>query len=246
MKFGIIIKIEVDKMIKHILMDLGNTIINNIDFNLKLGLKILYNQSVNKKIELDNFISIGFELMKEMYKDRNIDNLEVPFIKYLSNLEKITDIKYIKSYDELELEIYQKCVKDKIIDDAFDFLVFAKKYGLKVYIYSNSTFSKKVLMKTIDKFQLNDLIYELYSSSDVGFRKPSYEFFSKTDLFNNINKDESIFIGNDYYYDRLFAKAIGINFGWYNINKKEENGQNVALNFSNYQTLKEFILNYDK
>ena len=45
MKFGIIIKIEVDKMIKHILMDLGNTIINNIDFNLKLGLKILYNQS---------------------------------------------------------------------------------------------------------------------------------------------------------------------------------------------------------
>ena len=65
-------------------------------------------------------------------------------------------------------------------------------------------------------------------------------------LFNNINKDESIFIGNDYYYDRLFAKAIGINFGWYNINKKEENGQNVALNFSNYQTLKEFILNYDK
>lgn len=108
-------------MIKHILMDLGNTIINNIDFNLKLGLKILYNQSMNKKIELDNFISIGFELMKEMYKDRNIDNLEVPFIKYLSNLEKITDIKYIKSYDELELEIYQKCVKDKIIDDAFDF-----------------------------------------------------------------------------------------------------------------------------
>ena len=85
-------------MIKHICMDLGNTIINNIDFNLQLGLKIVYNQSIHKKLELDTFIHIGFKLMKEMYKDRNIDNIEIPFIKYLSNLDKIADIKYIKSY----------------------------------------------------------------------------------------------------------------------------------------------------
>lgn len=32
-------------------------------------------------------------------------------------------------------------------------------------------------MRTIDLFQLTDLIDELYSSSDVGFRKPSAEFF---------------------------------------------------------------------
>lgn len=82
--------------------------------------------------------------MKEMYKDRNIDNIEIPFIKYLSNLEKIADIKYIKSYEELELEIYQNCVKDTIIDDAFDFLLFAKRHGLKVYIYSNSTFRREL------------------------------------------------------------------------------------------------------
>lgn len=232
-------------MIKHICMDLGNTIINNIDFNLQLGLKIVYNQSIHKKLELDTFIHIGFKLIKEMYKDRNIDNIEIPFIKYLSNLEKIADIKYIKSYEELELEIYQSCVKDTIIDDAFDFLLFAKRHGLKVYIYSNSTFSKRALMRTIDLFQLTDLIDELYSSSDVGFRKPSAEFFLKTDVSNHIKKQESIFIGNDDYYDRLFAKAIGIEFGWYNRDKKEDKNQDVVLNFSNYQTLKEFILNYD-
>lgn len=56
-------------------------------------------------------------------------------------------------------------------------LLFAKRHGLKVYIYSNSTFSKRALMRTIDLFQLTDLIDELYSSSDVGFRKPSAEFF---------------------------------------------------------------------
>ena len=118
-------------MIKHICMDLGNTIINNIDFNLQLGLKIVYNQSIHKKLELDTFIHIGFKLMKEMYKDRNIDNIEIPFIKYLSNLEKIADIKYIKSYEELELEIYQSAYKtyskevhkleeleNKVIDEA--------------------------------------------------------------------------------------------------------------------------------
>ena len=195
-------------MIKHICMDLGNTIINNIDFNLQLGLKIVYNQSIHKKLELDTFI-------------------------------------HIKSYEELELEIYQNCVKDTIIDDAFDFLLFAKRHGLKVYIYSNSTFSKRALMRTIDLFQLTDLIDELYSSSDVGFRKPSAEFFLKTDVSNHIKKQESIFIGNDDYYDRLFAKAIGIEFGWYNRDKKEDKNQDVVLNFSNYQTLKEFILNYD-
>ena len=163
----------------------------------------------------------------------------------MSNLEKIADIKYIKSYEELELEIYQSCVKDTIIDDAFDFLLFAKRHGLKVYIYSNSTFSKRALMRTIDLFQLTDLIDELYSSSDVGFRKPSAKFFLKTDVSNHIKKQESIFIGNDDYYDRLFAKAIGIEFGWYNRDKKEDKNQDVVLNFSNYQTLKEFILNYD-
>lgn len=69
--------------------------------------------------------------------------------------------------------------------------------------------------------------------------------FFKTDVSNHIKKQESIFIGNDDYYDRLFAKAIGIEFGWYNRDKKEDKNQDVVLNFSNYQTLKEFILNYD-
>ena len=55
-------------------------------------------------------------------------------------------MKHMKErYEELELEIYQNCVKDTIIDDAFDFLLFAKRHGLKVYIYSNSTFSKRAL-----------------------------------------------------------------------------------------------------
>ena len=100
-----------------------------------MGLKIVYNQSIHKKLELDTFIHIGFKLMKEMYKDRNIDNIEIPFIKYLSNLEKIADIKYIKSYEELELVCNQiitlttkYCggVKDTIIGDAFDFYYLLK------------------------------------------------------------------------------------------------------------------------
>ncbi len=233
-------------MIKNVIMDLGNTIIKNIEFDFKKGLSIVYQQLITKKMSEKAFIQQGYVLMKQMYQNRHLDNIEVPFKTYLQKLEDVLGVNYNQSYEVLELTIYKNCVKDELIQDAFAFLMFAKAYGLSIYVYSNSTFSKKVLMTTLDQFNISSYICGLYSSSDVGMRKPSSAFFFQTPPSKKLNNEECLFVGNDDYDDRLFAKAIQIKFCWYNVDQKKRDYSDVSLDFASYNDLKEYITTYDK
>ncbi len=230
-------------MINNILIDLGNTLINNKEFNLTKGLHLLYHNLENPLLGEDEFVKIASNLFEQMMKKRLITNQETSFTKYLSDLAKLTEVTYQKSYEALEEEIYNFCVVDQINQDAKVFLLFCQLHHLNVYCFSNSIFSKKVLMTTLQRFHLDQLITSLYSSSDIGFRKPHKYFFEKTPVAKIINKTDTIMVGNDLMVDGEFANNLQIKFAWYNPNHLSSDKSFITLNFATYQTLEEYLLN---
>lgn len=225
-------------MIRNILIDLGNTIINNLGFDFKECLSYIYDNS-SVKLEKKEFISLSYFIFKKMYSLRDINNCEISFSEYLKDISSKLAIVYKKSIKELEEDIYRKYVYDSVNNDAKDFLEYCFKNSLNVYLYSNSTFESDLLKITLNNFQIDKYFKNIYSSADFGYRKPSLLFFEKSKL--EINKEESIFIGNDYLIDGYFAKECGLKFMWYNVKNEKDKYHLAELSFSIYKDLEEYI-----
>ncbi len=232
-------------MINYILIDLGNTIINNVEFNLSKGLLYLYDMVDVKKISSEAFVSMASKYLQKIFKKRTITHQEVTFQEYLKGLMKLSKMSFKTSLDSLELTFYNLCVNDTLNLDAYAFLAFCKKQNIKVYCYSNTFFSKRAIEQTLKKFKLDELIEAFYFSSTYTFRKPSKAFFLKTEASKIIDLKESLMVGNDYEIDGGFAKKIGVNFAWYNLTNTFDDAKKATLIFTSYQQLKEYILNND-
>ena len=81
-----------------------------------------------------------------------------------------------------------------------------------MYVLSNATFSSNCLKYTLEQFGILEYFNEVYSSGDVTHRKPSKLFFDELNLEKNIDLDKAIYIGNDEYFDKEFAKNLNIPF----------------------------------
>ncbi len=83
-----------------------------------------------------------------------------------------------------------------------------KKSGRKIYLLSNA--QRVFTEPEIYLFSLNNYFDGILYSSDVGVKKPSLEFFQT--LFTNyqLNKEESVMIGNDFDCDIVAATKFGI------------------------------------
>lgn len=201
-----------------ILIDLGNTLIYNKRISFQDGDRYLYNYLDVKEVTLNSFLKTTNTILKSMFKDRNTTNIEVPFTSYLKEVIEKFAIKSDVSLEKLEELYYKSAITDEVIPDAIAFLKFLKTKNYQVYIISNSTFSSRCLKWSLDLFGITEYIDGLYSSSDIGFRKPDKAFFEEISELKKMNKDEAIMIGNDYYFDFEFAKNIGVDFLWYNEN----------------------------
>ena len=80
----------------------------------------------------------------------------------------------------------------------------------RIFILSNSIFSGTNLKIYLDHLGIGKYIEELFSSADIGFRKPSKEIF--TYMINRLeikNPKEVYFIGDSLEKDYNGAKNIG-------------------------------------
>lgn len=196
---------------KYLLFDMGNTIIKNIKFDTSKALEKLYEIIDNCSINKDNFINEGIEILNEIFKKRDEDNIEIPYQTYIKN---ILDRYKINNYDleKIELEMYKYSVLDEEIFDIKNFLEKLKNNNHELYILSNATFSSNCLKYTLEKFGVLKYFNNVYSSGDVIHRKPSKLFLKETNILNFINLNDSIYIGDNEYYDKEFAKNLNIPF----------------------------------
>lgn len=228
-------------MVKYILFDLGNTLIKNEGLDFKGILDDIFEHIININISKNRFKVIARNIFEKLYKTRDIDLIEIKFTDYLTKLKKELNIEFNMKIDEFEVYLYQNHITDSKIEKAINFLDYCKNNNIKMYLFSNSTFSMNALKYTLKLFKLDEYFVECFSSSDVIFRKPSSSFFSKTSIEDKIKKEHTIYIGNDNYIDGNFAKNIGIRFFWYNEFNKDDNLKIATFIFNNYLDLQTYL-----
>lgn len=228
-------------MYKGLLIDLGNTIIYNIDFDFNQGLINLYSHIVNPKLSLDQFLLFTKQFTKDTYDNR--EKLEVSFKNVLNYLKIYFHLTFDSEDDELELAFASHCEKVALVPDIEEVLKYFKKQKAKIVILSNSTFSARTLEAQIAPLNLTPYIDTLLSSSDCVYRKPHPSFFELGVKCLGLDKSEILYVGNDYKYDIIGANNVGLSCCWINENNEDNYEHITCLEIQNYRQLINYLKN---
>ena len=201
-------------MYKGLLIDLGNTIIYNQEFDFVKGLECLYEHAINPEVPLEQFLSFTKQMTKNTYDNR--EQLEINFKNLLNYLKIYWDLNFDINLDDLEIEFLKACEKVELIPGVEQVLEFFHQNKAKIVVLSNSTFSHQALLAQIKHLKISHYFDKLLSSSDLVFRKPHHYFFELGLKSLKCRKDEILYIGNDYYFDIQGASSAGIPCCWYN------------------------------
>lgn len=217
-----------------ILIDLGDTLVKNKEISVKNGLVAIYNYLNIKKKE---FVDYGINLFNIMDNSRQKTSIEISLNDYLTKLFEKLGIDKNLINEKLEEIFYENCEKNEEIKGAQLFLKYLKQKKYLIFIVSNSIFSSKLLKITLEKFKLLAYIDEVYSSSDLGFRKPSREISEKVSKELQLVKEKCLMIGNDIRIDGGFATNSDIDFIWFNSKNEQGNCPKMIANINVYTEL---------
>lgn len=195
-----------------VLIDMGDTLIHNNDFDFKRSLTIMYNESTNKSVSLETFLNYSLKIIQDVFKERNF--IEIKLMDYLKQLIELFDLKYNITIEELELEFSKNISKIEIINGSIELLKYLKEKNYKIIVLSNTCMSKNAIINILSPFMeyLDDVIV----SSDYCVRKPHFSFFDIGIKRMGISKENIYFIGNDFYYDIYGSNIVGIKSIWFN------------------------------
>lgn len=215
-------------MIKYILWDIDNTLLN---FDLA------------EKAAMKN----GFEKFAIEIKDENaLGTYNSINDKYWKRLEKgeITRHETLHGRFREFFDLYEVNYDEKLIEK-FN-LFFQEELGKQVFFNDGAKESLEILNRDYAQYAvtngskiaqkaklsnsgLDKIFLDAFISEDLKVDKPSKEFFDK--VFNKIgstNKDEYILIGDSLSSDMRGANNSGIKNIWYNPKDKENNlGVNI-------------------
>lgn len=231
-------------MYKGILIDLGNTICYNQDFDFNRGLKAVYDKAINPKVNLEEFLKFTYDFKKHTFDKREM--FEINFKNYLQYLINYFNLEYNESLGELEIVFSDNFENLVVIGGVIDFLEYLKSKNKKIVILSNSTLSSATLKHALKKLNLLKYFDRVYSSGDSIFRKPSKEYFDLGIKYYNNDLNSFYYIGNDYYFDILGATNLGVKTIWFNENKEPNTNNLDIIIFKKYSELIKILEEEDK
>lgn len=129
-------------------------------------------------------------VFKKLFSDKGIE-ISKEAIETTAQFFRIISTNYIRLYDGVE-----------------EFLQELKKRNKKIYLLSNA--QKVFTEKEFEMLKLNQYFDGMVYSSEEHCRKPSKKFFDIVIQRFNLNKDETIMIGNDWITDIQGAKDAGV------------------------------------
>lgn len=200
--------------IKYILWDIDGTLID-FDFAEKEGLKLCFEKfglgELTPKI-LKKYEEINHGYWKKFEKGEisKKETLEGRFVD-LFNLYGFDTSIVPQFNDEYQMSMgniahFNPNGKDTV-------MILKEKY--KQYAATNGTIEAQ--NRKLSKSGLYKLLDDIFISEEIGFDKPSVEFFQK--MFKRIgstNLEEYIIIGDSLTSDILGGKRVGIKTCWYN------------------------------
>lgn len=228
-------------MYKGLLIDLGNTIIYNKNFDFNRGLINLYSHIVKPQISIDQFLNFAKQFTKDTYDNR--EQFEINFQSVLNYFKLYFNIIFDLDNDQLELEFAKHCEEVELVPGIEVILNYFYQINSKIVILSNSTFQAKTLLAQIEPLKIIHYIDHLLSSADCLYRKPYPYFFELGIKCLGLERNEILYIGNDYYYDILGANQVNLNCCWFNENQQVNDKNIKCIEIKNYFELLDYLNN---
>lgn len=118
-----------------------------------------------------------------------------------------------------------------------------KDRGAKIYLLSNA--QACFTRREMEELSLTRYFDGILLSSDAGVKKPSRRFFNKLLKDFKLDKEDTVYTGNDYYCDVLGAKAAGLYTAYirtYSEAPLEEVKKSASFVAEDFKTLKDKLI----
>ena len=199
-------------MIKGIMFDMGGTL---VDCAYKENpAYFLYEHIDNKNICKEEFVELCDRLVKDTLDKRT--TFDISFTGFLNTILRYFNTKITMPLDELEVMYEKTFLSFTLIDGIVPLLEKCKKEGLKLIVLSNTYFSTAAISKILEEFDILKYFDKVIASSDCLVRKPSSIFFEIGIREMGLNKNEVMYVGNDYNFDCIGSMVTGIPMIFYN------------------------------
>ncbi len=197
-----------------VIFDLFDTILDKEWFDYDKVLEYLHDRYFARftKEEVNDW---ALEFRKLRMMDRNKTHRESSFTDQLAYYEKKSGVNYPDDYKSIEWEIFHICREEKIGNHVVDILSHLKEKNHPLAILSNSIFSSGCLNRYLESFDLLSYFDKVYSSADLGIRKPSSVAFLRVCDEFGIAPENAWFVGNNKEKDVLGARNAGLKAVYY-------------------------------
>lgn len=221
-------------MHKTIIFDMGETLVHNIGMDFTKSLEYLFESSKHCNVKKDVFIEGGMKILNDIFNERK--ELEFKMIEYIKLLIDFYELVYDKTIEELEEDFAFKSCKIEFVENSLQILQYFKNKNYQLILLSNTSFSRNVVVKMLDK--MVDFFEHIIVSSETVFRKPNKYIFELGIKLSKNSIENIYYIGNDYYYDVFGSSNSNINSIWFNEKKLEKNNK---YNVKKYIEIRDFI-----
>lgn len=221
-------------MHKTIIFDMGETLVHNIGMDFTKSLEYLFETSKHCNVKKDVFIEGGMKILNDIFNERK--ELEFKMIEYIKLLIDFYELVYDKTIEELEEDFAFKSCKIEFVENSLQILQYFKNKNYQLILLSNTSFSRNVVVKMLDK--MVDFFEHIIVSSETVFRKPNKYIFELGIKLSKNSIENIYYIGNDYYYDVFGSSNSNINSIWFNEKKLEKNNK---YNVKKYIEIRDFI-----
>lgn len=141
------------------------------------------------------------------------------------NLGLKSSIREVESkYIEAELEV------TKLNDGVLEFLNKAKEANKKLIVATNN-FSSQHVETLLNRFEISPFLDEIYISAKMAIRKPSTEFVNNICKEQQLNKEETVIIGDKLSMDIKAANNSKIDSAYFNPSNIKSTDQNIPCTF---------------
>jgi putative hydrolase of the HAD superfamily len=216
-------------MPKAVIMDLGNTIVENIAFSWEKGLSYLQ-EDVLIAPEKTALEEVGKYFKENGFDIRNKSMIEISFLNYLRYLKQTFGFRSGITEEEAEIGFMNHANTDRPYPDVRPVLDYFHSHDILLYVLSNSTFSSHALSYQLSQYRLLSYFGQVFSSADYLFRKPHPALFTMVSRYimrnHHLCQEDITFIGNDYQIDILGSYRAGLKPIWLN-QKGEDNTESV-------------------
>ena len=209
------------------LFDLYDTVLKDISFDFRRGIRFLYDRYFSDVCSWEKFSEYE-DTFYPLYEQRKVENTEVSLIRdEVLPLFRKFDVAPPDDLSDLDFQIMDHMQEETLLSSVRETLEVLHERGYPMYILSNAVFTAQSARRLLARFGIDAYFRRVYSSADCGVRKPNPRFFeiAVSEILAEhpeMERGNIFYMGNDYITDVTGGMLSGLTTVWYNVDKKSD------------------------